>query len=461
MGRTIFLSYSRIDKALVPPLLKGLDRLRHEVWLDEQLEGGQTWWDEVLAQLRACDVALVCVSEAMLDSDACKAELRYAQALGKPVLPVALETLNADLLPANLGRLQIVDYTSTNPQAPFDLMAALESLPAAPPLPDPLPEPPAVPISYLSSLGELVREPSLTIEQQYAVIQKLRAGLYRPRDREGVVGLMQGMREREDLYVSTARALDEAFDEAARTAPMPAPVAPAPTAEATVAAAPSVQPAAAAPSYFSGPPPGGTSGTTGGSGGVAPAAQPAYPPRPTSRRRLLLVGLAIALLLAVGAGLVAAYGNRDKGGGTDNRGGTTAGAVGDACLVGSWRSSALALSGDSGESASGGSGLTLEITPDGDATYEFGSMEPVTVTVGGSESRVEFTGQLRTTVRAPSPGAATETIVGNTASFQAFVDGQAQGSATPVDQGFLERYSCSDTTLTSSSGSDALTFERQ
>ncbi|MER7072503.1 toll/interleukin-1 receptor domain-containing protein [Terrabacter sp. NPDC000476] len=445
MGRTIFLSYSRIDKALVPPLLKGLDRLRHEVWLDEQLEGGQTWWDEVLAQLRACDVALVCVSEAMLDSDACKAELRYAQALGKPVLPVALETLNADLLPANLGRLQIVDYTPTNPQAPFDLMAALENLPAAPPLPDPLPEPPAVPISYLSSLGELVREPSLTIEQQYAVIQKLRAGLYRPRDREGVIGLMQGMREREDLYVSTSRALDEAFEEAARTAPVPAPVAPAspaPAAEAT-AARPSVQPAAPAPSYFSGPTP------------------PAAPPRPKSRRKLLLVGLAVALLLAVGAGMVAAYGNRDQGGGTDNPGGTTVGAVGDACLVGSWRSSALALAGDSGENASGGSGLTLEITTDGDATYDFGSMEPVTVTVGGSENRIEFTGQLRTTVRAPSPGAATETIVSNTASFQAFVDGQAQGSSTPVDQGFLQRYSCSDTTLTSSSGSDSLTFERQ
>ncbi|GAA5018076.1 hypothetical protein GCM10023258_04660 [Terrabacter aeriphilus] len=443
MGRTIFLSYSRIDKALVPPLLKGLDRLRHEVWLDEQLEGGQTWWDEVLNQLRGCDVALLCVSEAMLDSDACKAELRYAQALGKPVLPVALEPLNADLLPANLGRLQIVDYTPTNPQAPFDLMAALENLPSAPPLPDPLPEPPPVPISYLSSLGELVREPSLTIEQQYAVIQKLRAGLYRPRDREGVIGLMQGMREREDLYVSASRALDEAFEEAARTAPQPAPAAPAPTAAPAAATTPTASPAAPTPSYFSGPTP------------------PAQPPRPKSRRKLLLVGLAVALLLAVGAGMVAAYGNRDQGGGTDNPGGTTAGAVGDACLVGSWRSSALALAGDSGESASGGSGLSLEISTDGEATYDFGSMEPVTVTVGGSESRVEFTGQLRTTVRAPSPGAATEKIVSNTASFQAFVDGQAQGSPSPVDQGFLQRYSCSDTTLTSSSGSDALTFERQ
>ena len=97
--RNFFLSYSRTDKDRLAHLLRGLDRLHHHVWMDEQLEGGQQWWDEVLSQIRAADAVIIALSPAVLDSTACLLEFRYARAVGKPVVPVMIDPVNPDLLP--------------------------------------------------------------------------------------------------------------------------------------------------------------------------------------------------------------------------------------------------------------------------------------------------------------------------------------------------------------------------
>ena len=125
MTRNFFLSYSRADKDRLGHLLRGLDRLHHHVWMDEQLEGGQQWWDEVLGQIRGADAMIIALSPAALESTACLLEFRYAAALGRPVVPVMIEPFNPDLLPSELARVQLVDFTTGNEQAPFDLMAAL------------------------------------------------------------------------------------------------------------------------------------------------------------------------------------------------------------------------------------------------------------------------------------------------------------------------------------------------
>ena len=178
--RNFFLSYSRADKDRLAPLLRGLERLHHHVWMDEQLEGGQQWWDEVLSQIRAADAVIVALSPAVLDSTACLLEFRYARAVGKPVVPVMIDPVNPDLLPGELARVQLVDFTTGNEQAAFDLMAALSGLPDAKPLPTPLPEAPPVPVSYLSGLGESIQQPNMSLDEQYAVVRKLRSGLERP-----------------------------------------------------------------------------------------------------------------------------------------------------------------------------------------------------------------------------------------------------------------------------------------
>jgi len=66
----LFCSYAREDREGVRALLDGVRHLRHQVWVDERLSGGQAWWDEILAQLRKCDAMLIAVSPALLESQA-------------------------------------------------------------------------------------------------------------------------------------------------------------------------------------------------------------------------------------------------------------------------------------------------------------------------------------------------------------------------------------------------------
>ena len=57
------------------------------------------------------NAVLAAVSRASVNSQACRAERDYATKLGKPILPVAVEHMPAGLIPTDVARLQIIDYT--------------------------------------------------------------------------------------------------------------------------------------------------------------------------------------------------------------------------------------------------------------------------------------------------------------------------------------------------------------
>jgi hypothetical protein len=204
----LFCSYAREDRDGVRALLDGVRHLRHQVWVDERLSGGQAWWDEILAQLRACDAMLIAVSPALLESNASALERQYGRQVGKPLLPVMIRPVLSDLLPPDLAPLQCIDYTAPGPNAAFELAGALYGLPPTPPLPDPLPHPPPVPISYLSGLSDRVRAPTLSLDDQLAVVARLRTALDRPRERQAALELLHALRERADLYHAPALEID-------------------------------------------------------------------------------------------------------------------------------------------------------------------------------------------------------------------------------------------------------------
>jgi hypothetical protein len=139
----LFVSYPREDAESVHSVEEGLETLHHNVWIDRKLDGGQDWWDRILAQIRECDAVIVVVSPALLESEAAGKEREYARSLGKPLLPVQVAPVLADLLPEDIAPLQIIDYTRSGPMTGFQLAAALAALPPAPRLPDPLPTAPA------------------------------------------------------------------------------------------------------------------------------------------------------------------------------------------------------------------------------------------------------------------------------------------------------------------------------
>jgi serine/threonine kinase PknH len=76
--------------ALIEPLATALRRARQQLWFDEDLGGGEAWWNEILEQIRSCEVFIVALSNHSLESKPCHAEWKYAQALQRPILPVRI-----------------------------------------------------------------------------------------------------------------------------------------------------------------------------------------------------------------------------------------------------------------------------------------------------------------------------------------------------------------------------------
>ena len=207
--RQLFISYARENKPDVEALVRDLDALGYQTWVDSSLRGGQTWWEEILRRIADCDVFVAIVSGHTLNSVACKRELEWALALNKPVLPLAVERL-PDALPRTLSMRQIVDYSKSGREAAFALAGALATLPPAPPPPEQLPEPPPAPLSYLSDLVDQVSQPEpLTHEQQRQILIQLQPALRSAdaEERRGGRYVLEMFSKRDDLYADVDRTL--------------------------------------------------------------------------------------------------------------------------------------------------------------------------------------------------------------------------------------------------------------
>jgi hypothetical protein len=125
--------------------------------------------------------------------------------LGKAILPVCVRPVRPELMPPDIAAVQIVDYTEPGATAAFELADALGHLPASPDLPEPLPDAPVVPLSYLSDLTARVRRPSLTLDEQLALVSRLRSALGKETEHQPAMELLLTLRRREDLYHEPAR----------------------------------------------------------------------------------------------------------------------------------------------------------------------------------------------------------------------------------------------------------------
>ena len=104
---TLFVTYSSKDEVAVGELVSDLERARHSVWLDEDLRGGDPWWQDILTRIPECRVFVL--SKNSLASKPCRAELSYARALGLHILPVQIGPVD-NLRTVPISDIQIVDY---------------------------------------------------------------------------------------------------------------------------------------------------------------------------------------------------------------------------------------------------------------------------------------------------------------------------------------------------------------
>src|SRR5258706_6772183 len=116
----IFISYSK-DRELVSSLANDLKLLGHEVWFDPELlsRGGQDWWENILLNVRQCDLFIFALTPRSLASEACKREYRYGNALNKRILPIMLLIVDIPTLPPELQKLQLVTYVEGGSKAEF------------------------------------------------------------------------------------------------------------------------------------------------------------------------------------------------------------------------------------------------------------------------------------------------------------------------------------------------------
>ncbi|HME14616.1 MAG TPA: toll/interleukin-1 receptor domain-containing protein [Mycobacterium sp.] len=214
--RKVFISYARKNKRDVGQVVEHLGVLGCDTWHDSSLHGGQDWWNEILRQIADCDTFIAILSREALNSTACRREYDWAESLEKPLLPVAVEPL-PKALPRRFSIRQIVDYSdpAARDKAALALAGGLATLSPAPPLPDPLPEPPAVPLSYLTDLTDLVAEQKgLDHEQQRHILNHLEPALHSvdPEERRGGHDILEMLGSRDDLYADVYRTISRLKD---------------------------------------------------------------------------------------------------------------------------------------------------------------------------------------------------------------------------------------------------------
>lgn len=205
----IFISYARQDQVAVEALHGDLERARVDVWMDQELTGGEAWWDTILEQIRACDLYIFALSPDSLRSRACKAELDYAIALNRPLVPVLVRDVAMQLAHPAIARTQMVDYRKRSMESLLALVAVIANRPPAPPLPDPLPTAPATPMSYMNEFRELVEAPDLNYQKQSHLLLDLKGYLDRDEERDIALQLLRGLRQRRDISYSIAREIDQ------------------------------------------------------------------------------------------------------------------------------------------------------------------------------------------------------------------------------------------------------------
>jgi hypothetical protein len=211
----VFISYAREDRDAVEVLRRDVEKSRHDTWMDEELDGGESWWAEILEEIRACQAFVFVVSPDSLTSRACRAELDYALALNRPLLPVMVRQVDLQQAVAAISDAQVVDLRERTPDAVIALLTGLASLPLPPPLPDPPPPPPAAPVTHFGDARRRLDAESLTYKEQWEILTELREHLSVQEDRASVVGLLQILRHRQDVTEAVAAEIDPLLASAA------------------------------------------------------------------------------------------------------------------------------------------------------------------------------------------------------------------------------------------------------
>ena len=90
-GPYAFISYKREDLARIKPLVGQLSDRGHRIWYDIGIPGGAEWDALIEERVQRCEVLLLFLSQAAVQSKYVRREVKFADTLGKPVIGVRLD----------------------------------------------------------------------------------------------------------------------------------------------------------------------------------------------------------------------------------------------------------------------------------------------------------------------------------------------------------------------------------
>jgi uncharacterized protein YchJ len=90
MARHVFVSYSSSDKGYIRKLGKALTGAGLEVWMDDDVEHGTSWWPTIVQALRGCSAFVLVMSPRAEASDWVHRETLLAIQEEKPIFPLLL-----------------------------------------------------------------------------------------------------------------------------------------------------------------------------------------------------------------------------------------------------------------------------------------------------------------------------------------------------------------------------------
>lgn len=231
MPKKVFVSYRSTERQHVRKLVAAIEQAGdYEVWYDQEIIGGQAWWDEILKALESAEIVVLSLSQSYLKSEACRLEMDYARRLGKAVLPVQIDP---SLDYARLGQQLVSQHLLRffpDEERSEELKKALSAAQPGTPSSD-ISRPPA-PISPLAHAQDVIESPGgLPPDEQQHIVDALRRHVRRyPNESTRIVELLNIMMRRPEITREVHQEASEIV------ASIPAPASPKPPGMLAVAA---------------------------------------------------------------------------------------------------------------------------------------------------------------------------------------------------------------------------------
>ena len=218
----IFISYARLNMTTAEALVRDLHALGHQAFYDQDLTGGQRWWDTLLDQIQAADAFVPVLSDEYRESQACRVEAEWADALHVSFVPVITDQQLPGMYDPIIAEANWVSYDPADRDALAELAKSVSAVTKRS-LPDPLPARPAIPLSYLVMMEREIRgEDELGRHRQLSIVSDLRSKLG-TRESSGARELLQALRERPDVTYEVATTVDALLATPDPVEPEPAP----------------------------------------------------------------------------------------------------------------------------------------------------------------------------------------------------------------------------------------------